>query len=170
MSEAVKRAWRLMREWKACLFCNTSFLLWQDCQWDWIYIRGQTSDAMMSTPSHTPFPQNTGVRPDKSTHVITKLREKDQLPPRILSGDGDLENTVSESLWPASWLSPVWRTGQESNCHWKRVNGPKWWAHKLFPFQCVHYCGEDGYLECRLVCIHQSYSFYATLEKIICHV
>lgn len=94
MSEAVKRAWRLMRVWKACLLCNTSFLLWQDCQWDWIYIRGRTSDAMMSTPSHTPFPKNTGLRPEKSTDVITKLREKHQLPPRILSGDGELENTL----------------------------------------------------------------------------
>lgn len=47
----------------------------------------------MSTPSHTPLPENTGLRSHKSTDAIAKLREKDQLPLGILSGDGYPENT-----------------------------------------------------------------------------
>lgn len=84
----------------------------------------------------------------QTSDVIIKLGEKHRLPPHILSGDGYLRNTVSKS----QWREQVSR----ANAMKERVNGPKWWPHKLFPFQCVHYCGGDGYLECCLVCIHQS--------------
>lgn len=48
------------------LLCNTSSLLGQNCQQEWIYVRELARDAVMSTPSHTHLFLETQVRGQKA--------------------------------------------------------------------------------------------------------
>lgn len=90
--------------------------------------------------------------------VITKLGEKHQ---HFLPGScHEMDISAALCVWnPMACILIIPGWGEQvsrATAITERVNGPKWWPHKLFSFQHVHYCGEDGDLECCLVCIHQS--------------